>query len=197
MARLSIQSEGIDIAPRELNWGVTRIGRGAENDLVIHHPSISYNHCELELGLDFVLVRDCGSTNGTFINDEKIKEARLDAGQILRLGQVVVNLEISRHQVSVPKVEAPKLPESVPLGDGVLSCLKHPTIPAVWHCSKCGKFYCTACTRDVHLVGRPSRKLCPACSVAVELAPWADAKPVKKSIWGRIKKSFSRTARVR
>ena len=68
----------------------------------------------------------------------------------------MVGIEISRDQVSVPKVEAPKLPESVPLGEGVLSCLKHPTIPAVWHCSKCGKFYCTACTRDVHLVGQPA-----------------------------------------
>ena len=197
MARLLIQSEGISIGPRELNWGITRLGRGSENDVVINHPSISYHHCELELGLDFVLVRDCVSTNGTFINDGRIKEARLDAGQVLRLGQVVVSVEISRDPIAVPKVEAPRVPESVPLGDGVLSCLKHTTIPAVWHCSKCGKFYCTACTRDVHLVGRPSRKLCPACSVAVELAPWADGKPRKKSIWGRIKKSFSRTSRVR
>lgn len=197
MARLFIQLEGANIGSKELNWGITRIGRGSENDVVISHASVSYNHCEIELGLDFLLVRDCRSTNGTFVNGSRITEARVDPGQTLRLGEVPVTVEWSRDQVTVPKVEAPKLPESVPLGEGILSCLKHVTVPAVWLCPKCEKFYCNACTRDVHLVGRPSRKMCPVCSTPVELAPWADGRPKKKSIWGRIKKTFSRTMRVR
>ena len=197
MARLIIHSEGVNISATELKWGTTRVGRGADNDVVINHPSVSYQHCELELGLDFVIVRDCGSTNGTFINDQPAREAKLEPGQSLRFGQVRALVEWSVAAVNVPKVQAPKLQASVDLGDGVLSCLKHETIPATWHCPKCEHYFCTACTHDVHLVGRPSRRTCPACGVLVGLAPWADGGPKKRSIWGRIKKAFSRTIRVR
>lgn len=196
MARLFIQLDGVNAGPKELNWGVTRVGRGEDNDIVIDHPSVSYHHCELELGLDFLLVRDCGSTNGTFVNNQPAKEARLEPGQSVRLGQVPVTVEWSRQQVNVPKVEAPKLAASVDLGDGVLSCLKHETIPSSWHCPKCDQYFCTGCTHDVHLVGRPSRRTCPHCGVPVALTPWAD-RPKKRSIWGRIKKALSRTVRVK
>jgi hypothetical protein len=197
MARLIIQTDGVNAAPKELNWGITRVGRGAENDVIIDHPSVSYHHCEMELGLDFVIVRDCGSTNGTFINDQSVKEAKLEQGQTLRFGQVQAAVEWSRAEINVPKVTAPKTAASVDLGDGVLSCLKHSNFPATWHCPKCSSYFCTGCTHDVHLVGRPSRRTCPLCGVLVELAPWADAGPKKRSIWGRIKKALSRTIRVK
>jgi pSer/pThr/pTyr-binding forkhead associated (FHA) protein len=196
MARLFFQLDGANIGPKELNWGVTRVGRGEDNDVIIQHASVSYHHCELELGLDFLIVRDCGSTNGTFVANQPVKEARLEPGQPVRFGQVPVTLEWSREQVNVPKVEAPKRAASVDLGDGVMSCLKHEAIPSTWHCPKCNEYFCTGCTRDVHLVGRPSRRTCAGCGMAVELAPWAD-KPKKRSIWGRIKKALSRTVRVK
>lgn len=196
MARLTIHLEGRNARPMELNWGITRIGRGADNDIVIDHPSVSTRHCEFELGLDFLAVRDCGSTNGTFINGQQATEAQLDPGQTLRLGHVPVTVEWSREQVSVPVIEAPKLAASVDLGNGVLSCVKHETAPSLWYCPKCHQYLCPACTRDVHLVGRPSRRLCSNCSAPVELAPWAE-KAKKPSLWGRIKKTFSRTTRMR
>ena len=197
MARLFIELEGVKSGPKELNWGITRVGRGPDNDVVIDHASVSYHHCELQLGLDFLVVRDCGSTNGTFVNGARITEARMEPGQDLRMGQVVVTVEWSQQQVVVPQPEAPRLPASVALGDGVLSCLRHNTLPAVWHCPKCDKFFCHGCIHDVHLVGRAPRRLCPECSAPVEVAPWADAGRKKKTLWGRIKKTFSRTVRVR
>lgn len=197
MARLFIQTDGTTASPKELNLGITRVGRGADNDIVINHASVSYHHCELELGLDYLVVRDCGSTNGTFINNQPVKEARLEPGQALRFGQVTATVESSRDHVNVPMVEAPKLAASVPLSNGALSCLKHKTVPASWHCPKCDQYFCTRCTHDVHLVGRPSRRTCADCGVAVALAPWVEGRPKKQSIWGRIKKTFSRTVRVR
>ena len=197
MARLFIQTDGITASPKELNWGVTRIGRGADNDIVLNHASVSYHHCELELGLDYLIVRDCGSTNGTFINHQPVKEARLELGESLRFGQVAATVDWSRDQVNVPKLEVPKLAASVALGNDVLSCAKHDTVPSSWHCPKCDQYFCTRCTHDVHLVGRPSRRTCGDCGVAVELAAWADGRPKKQSLWGRIKKTFSRTVKVR
>jgi hypothetical protein len=197
MARLFIQAEGGSAVPRELNWGLTRIGRGSDNDIVISHPSISYHHCEFELGLDFLILRDCDSTNGTFVGDQKIKEVRLEPGQTLRFGQVNVTFEWSKEQVVVPEVEVKRAPESVDLGDGMMSCRLHVTVPSAWHCQKCEQFFCTGCTRDVHLVGRPSRKTCSLCGAPVERTPWADGKARKQSIWGRVKRALSRTMRVR
>jgi hypothetical protein len=197
MARLFIQTDGITASPRELNWGITRIGRGEDNDIILNHASVSYHHCQLELGLDSLLVRDCGSTNGTFVNDRPVQEARLENGQTLRFGQVAATVEWARDQVNVPKIETPKLAASVALGDAVLSCLRHDAVPSSWHCPKCDHYFCTRCIHDVHLVGRPSRRTCPDCGVAVELAPWADVRKQKQSLWGRIKKTFSRTTRVR
>jgi len=197
MARLFIQTDGTTASPKELNWGINRVGRGADNDIVVGHASVSYHHCELELGLDFLVVRDCGSTNGTFINGQPVKEARLAPGQTLRFGQVSATVDWSLNEVNVPKIEAPKLAASVSLGNEVLSCVMHEAIPSSWHCPKCNQYFCTRCTHDVHLVGRPSRRTCANCGVAVELTPWADARPRKQSLWGRIKKSFSRTVKVR
>jgi hypothetical protein len=196
MARLVIQTDGT-ASPKELNLGLTRVGRGSDNDIVINHSSVSYHHCELELGLDYLIIRDCGSTNGTFVNNQPVKEVRLEPGQTLRFGQIGATIEWARDSVSVPAIEPPRMAASVPLGDGALSCLKHETIPAAWHCPKCDRYFCTRCTHDVHLVGRPSRRTCADCGTPVELAPWADARPRKQSLWGRIKKTFSRTVKVR
>jgi len=95
------------------------------------------------------------------------------------------------------KIEPKRLPESVALTDGALSCLNHETVSSVWHCPKCDKFFCPTCTRGVNLVGRPVHKLCPLCSGPVELAPWAENKGRKRSIWTRVKRALSRTMRVR
>jgi hypothetical protein len=40
-----------------------------------------------------VIVKDLGSTNGTFINGDKVTESPLKVGQILRLGQIEMRLE--------------------------------------------------------------------------------------------------------
>jgi len=64
-----------------------------ENTFQIAEPSVSSHHCELNQRGGDVFVKDLSSTNGTFINGEKITEAILKPGQILRLGQVEIRLE--------------------------------------------------------------------------------------------------------
>src|ERR1043165_1657186 len=62
----------------ELNLGVNRFGRDPETDFPVDHPTVSAMHCEIILTAEGVLLRDCNSTNGTFINDEPVKNAVLD-----------------------------------------------------------------------------------------------------------------------
>src|SRR5438876_12364765 len=50
-----------------LKAGLTRLGRNETNDIQIEHPSVSSFHCEITCAADTVLIKDLGSTNGTFI----------------------------------------------------------------------------------------------------------------------------------
>ena len=93
MARLVLLSEGLTGRTYELKVEKSTVGRVADNTLEIPEPSISSHHCELVLKGSEVLVKDLNSTNGTFINGEKISEGVLKSGNILRLGLVDMRLE--------------------------------------------------------------------------------------------------------
>ena len=74
MARLLIKTDGLENRTLELRFGVNHLGRDPDCDFPIAHPSVSALHCELVLSNDGVLIHDCDSTNGTFVNGEAIKE---------------------------------------------------------------------------------------------------------------------------
>src|SRR6185437_253418 len=77
----------------ELKVEKTTIGRLEDNAFQIPDQSVSSHHCEVLLKGNEVAVRDLNSTNGTYINGEKITEHALKPGQILRLGSIEVRLE--------------------------------------------------------------------------------------------------------
>lgn len=65
-----------------------RIGRAAENDIVVDDPSISAFHCEIRVGDGFFQFKDMGSTNGIRVNGERLPEAMLCDGDLIRFGKV-------------------------------------------------------------------------------------------------------------
>ena len=70
-----------------LGDGSVRIGRDADNDLVIaDDPKVSRHHAEVAHRGGVWWVIDRGSRNGTFVNDEKVTEAGLRNGDQLRFG---------------------------------------------------------------------------------------------------------------
>lgn len=93
MAKLVLLSQGLTGRTHELKVDKTTVGRVDDNTIPIAEASISSHHCEILLQGADVVVRDLNSTNGTFINGEKITESVLKPGQILRLGQVEMRLE--------------------------------------------------------------------------------------------------------
>jgi len=65
-----------------------------DNSFQISEGSVSSHHCEVLLRGKDVVVKDLNSTNGTYINGERVTaEATLRPGQILRLGQIEMRLE--------------------------------------------------------------------------------------------------------
>ena len=94
MAKLVIQNQGMTGRTCELHTDRTTIGRVEDNTFHIADASVSSHHCEVHLRGSDIFIRDLNSTNGTFINDNKIQESILKPGQILRLGQVELKLEV-------------------------------------------------------------------------------------------------------
>lgn len=76
-----------DIAGNEfrLTKSVTNIGRGADADIQVNDNGASRLHCAVVLGSD-VIVRDLGSTNGTTVDGNRITEAQLRDGSIIKIG---------------------------------------------------------------------------------------------------------------
>jgi pSer/pThr/pTyr-binding forkhead associated (FHA) protein len=93
MAKLVILNQGMTGRTFELNVERTTVGRVEDNTFQIADPSVSSHHAEILLRGPEVLIRDIGSTNGTFINGDKITEAVLQSGQTLRFGQVEIKID--------------------------------------------------------------------------------------------------------
>ena len=64
---------------------ITRLGRGSDTDIRIEDPGASRNHCEIVLGQP-VIIRDLSSTNGTFVNGERVSQIEISNGTIIMIG---------------------------------------------------------------------------------------------------------------
>lgn len=106
MAKLVVLSAGLAGRTEELKVDKTTIGRVEDNTFQLAEPSVSSHHCEVFLRGNDVVVKDLESTNGTFINGEKISESVLKPGQVLRLGQVEIRLENGAPPTTTPPATA-------------------------------------------------------------------------------------------
>jgi adenylate cyclase len=99
-----------------LKPGKSTIGRKSDNDLPIPDESASRVHAELifDQKANTVVVRDLGSTNGTFVNRERITHPRtLTPDDQIRIGQHILNL--TRRETGPSKGEAEGLSGTQPL----------------------------------------------------------------------------------
>jgi transcriptional regulator with AAA-type ATPase domain len=82
---------GLGAAPplRLLAGQSVQLGRGADGPGRLDFPGVSRQHAELFRQGPLFGVRDLGSTNGTFLNGQRIESAALSEGDVLRLGDAV------------------------------------------------------------------------------------------------------------
>ena len=74
-----------------LDKGVIRIGRGADNQIVLEGDSVSRRHAHFEHRGEPWYIVDDGSTNGTFLNEEQIvREAQLNNGDRIKVGPTIL-----------------------------------------------------------------------------------------------------------
>ncbi|MFN8159338.1 MAG: DUF3662 and FHA domain-containing protein [Candidatus Nanopelagicales bacterium] len=75
----------VDGVAHPLTRAVTRIGRGTDVDLRVDDPGVSRHHAEILLGREVVL-RDLGSTNGTYVDGVQVGETALHDGAVVQVG---------------------------------------------------------------------------------------------------------------
>jgi pSer/pThr/pTyr-binding forkhead associated (FHA) protein len=120
MPRLVLLSEGFTGRTYELKTEKTTVGRVEDNALHIPDGSVSSHHAEFLLRGSEVVIKDLGSTNGSFINGERITEAVLKPGQTLRLGMVEMRLESPESASAAAKRKLDHtsvIPQGVKLGE--------------------------------------------------------------------------------
>ncbi|HZF08266.1 MAG TPA: adenylate/guanylate cyclase domain-containing protein [Thermoanaerobaculia bacterium] len=92
------------------------VGRSIACDLPVRDPSVSRQHAELELGPEGLQVSDLGSTNGTFVNGERVTRATARPGEQVAFGRSVFELREEGDET----VQAPLEPENVGLDATIL-----------------------------------------------------------------------------
>lgn len=70
------------------------IGRAPDCDLSINNPTVSKKHCRLIFINDEYIIEDTGSVNGVLVNSQKKARASLKHGDVIRLGEVVINFRL-------------------------------------------------------------------------------------------------------
>ena len=81
---LYIRAQGAD---RTLQAGPSyRIGRDPDADIVVADPRVSWEHAVLRLERDSWLLEDCGSTNGTFVGPDRVRQVAITGDCLVRLG---------------------------------------------------------------------------------------------------------------
>jgi len=81
--------------------GAVTIGRDENADLQLRDKAVSRRHAALRVEGETAVIEDLGSRNGTFVNGERVDDARrLREGDALQLGATVLEVRSSRGETA-------------------------------------------------------------------------------------------------
>ena len=180
MALLSWRTSDGQTGQWLLNQPFARVGRAEGNDLTVPDGSVSSVHAEVAIDGNGLVIRDLGSTNGTFVYDQRVQQALLEPGQNFRLG----NVEFSFLQEAMAPQTALPAPPSIRFSGAALEdsssagfvsesivdappaigpvCFYHPGSTADFTCTSCSHSLCTACQRQER-IGKKLIQYCTHC----------------------------------
>ena len=93
--------EGLEKGRRYLlSDGAISVGRSSQNTVVLHagEKSVSGHHAIIYKSQDRITLQDLESTNGTYVNEEKVGERELSAGDVLGFGKTGPRLKLVKSE---------------------------------------------------------------------------------------------------
>ncbi len=131
------------------------IGRSPDAHLYLPDDRFfSRNHCLLEINPPHSFIRDLGSTNGTFVNGMRVKEAFLKSGDQIRGGETILVVEVTTaHEVD--------------LSETTQEAVRGRPVLVMVECMNCGR-------REQAQASAPDEKLtflCEDCRIELKRSP--------------------------
>ncbi len=94
MAKLTLSYNGVTLREYQLSGNRVTVGRRSDNDIRLDDPTVSSTHAIISLKPDPYLegeliatLADFNSTNGVFVNGERVRQQQLSSGDVIRIGQ--------------------------------------------------------------------------------------------------------------
>jgi DNA-binding NtrC family response regulator len=104
--RLSVESGASLGQSYDLLGTETRVGKASENNIVLDNPTVSRTHFAIVREGERYLLRDLGSTNGTFLDGSQVREAYLRPGALIEAGEVLLRFVPDQVPVQITPSEA-------------------------------------------------------------------------------------------
>lgn len=94
MAKLTLSYNGVTLREYQLSGNRVTVGRRSDNNIRLDDPTVSGTHAIISLKPDPYLegqvvatLVDFNSTNGVFVNGERVRQQKLSSGDVIRIGQ--------------------------------------------------------------------------------------------------------------
>jgi hypothetical protein len=97
------------------------IGRHDSNDLRFNTRNVSNYHAEILIEPEGLVLHDLGSTNGTYVNEERVRRRKLSHGDRIRIGSNEITVKLTNGEgAKEPEPKAPAIPTAGEFGrDGL------------------------------------------------------------------------------
>ncbi len=86
------------------------IGRHDSNDLSFDSRNVSNYHAEILCEADTLVLHDLGSTNGSYVNEERVKQRKLQHGDRIRIGNNEITVKLTNEDAKGLEESSPSIP---------------------------------------------------------------------------------------
>lgn len=91
MYKLTIRDNNNKLDEMYVSHSVLKIGRNADNDIRLDDATVSSHHAEIIQSGDEITIKDCGSTNGTYVNGNAIDTHTLKDDDVIVIGKLTIS----------------------------------------------------------------------------------------------------------